>query len=111
MGRNKDLIISGGYNIYPREIELVLNDQPDVLESAAIGVPHADFGETVLGIIVAKPGQSHDLDTIMDAIRSALARFKHPRKLILLDELPRDTMGNFLKNILRGQYKDMLALS
>ena len=64
MGRNKDLIISGGYNIYPREIELVLDDQPDVLESAVIGVPHADFGETILGIIVAKPGHSPDLDTI-----------------------------------------------
>jgi malonyl-CoA/methylmalonyl-CoA synthetase len=111
VGRNKDLIISGGYNIYPKEIELVLDDQPDVLESAVIGVPHPDFGETVLGVIVAKPGQSPDLDTMMDAIRSALARFKHPRKLVLLDELPRNTMGKVQKNVLRGQYKDMFALT
>jgi malonyl-CoA/methylmalonyl-CoA synthetase len=111
VGRNKDLIISGGYNIYPKEIELVLDDQPDVLESAVIGVPHPDFGETVLGVIVAKPGQSPDLDTMMDAIRSALARFKHPRKLVLLDELPRNMMGKVQKNVLRGQYKDMFALT
>ena len=111
VGRNKDLIISGGYNIYPKEIELVLDDQPGVLESAVIGVPHPDFGETVLGVIVAKPGQSPDLDTMMDAIRSALARFKHPRKLVLLDELPRNTMGKVQKNVLRGQYKDMFALT
>ena len=87
------------------------DDQPEVWESAVIGVPHPDFGETVLGVIVAKPGQSPDLDTIMDAIRSALARFKHPRKLVLLDELPRNTMGKVQKNILRGQYKDMFAAS
>lgn len=111
VGRNKDLIISGGYNIYPKEIELVLDDQIGVLESAVIGVPDPDFGETVLGVIVAESGQSPDLDAMMDAIRSALARFKHPRKLILLDELPRNTMGKVQKNILRGQYKDMFASS
>lgn len=93
MDRNRDLIISGDYNIYPRDIELVFDDQRDVLESVVTGVLHPDFGETFLGIIVAEPGQSPDLDTMKDAIRSALARFKHPRKLILLDELPRDTMG------------------
>ena len=111
VGRNKDLIISGGYNIYPKEIELVLDDQIGVLESAVIGVPDPDFGETVLGVIVAESGQSPDLDAMMDAIRSALARFKHPRKLILLDKLPRNTMGKVQKNILRGQYKDMFASS
>ena len=71
----------------------MLDDQPDVLESMVIGVLHPDFGETFLGIIVAKPGQSPDLYTMKDTIRSALARFKHPRKVILLDELPRDTTG------------------
>ena len=71
----------------------MLDDQPDLLESAVIGVLHPDFGETFLGIIVAKLGQSLDLDTMKDAIRSALARFKHLRKIILLDELPRDTVG------------------
>ncbi len=109
VGRNKDLIISGGYNIYPKEIELVLDDQSGVLESAVVGVPHPDFGETVLGVIVAEPGQTPDLDAMMEAVRGSLARFKHPRKLILLDELPRNTMGKVQKNILRDQYKDMFV--
>ncbi len=109
VGRNKDLIISGGYNIYPKEIELVLDDQSGVLESAVVGVPHPDFGETVLGVIVAEPGQTPDLDTMMEAVRGSLARFKHPRKLILLDELPRNTMGKVQKNILRDRYKDMFV--
>ncbi|PVB59332.1 malonyl-CoA synthase [Labrenzia sp. 011] len=109
VGRNKDLIISGGYNIYPKEIELVLDDQPGVLESAVIGVPHADFGETVLGLIVPAPGQTPDLDAIMTAAGSSLARFKHPRKLILVDALPRNTMGKVQKNILRDKYRDVFA--
>lgn len=109
VGRNKDLIISGGYNIYPKEIELVLDDQPGVLESAVIGVPHPDFGETVLGVIVAEAGQTPDLESMMGAVGQSLARFKHPRKLVLLDELPRNTMGKVQKNILRDQFKDMFA--
>jgi malonyl-CoA/methylmalonyl-CoA synthetase len=109
VGRNKDLIISGGYNIYPKEIELVLDDQPGVKESAIIGVPHADFGETVVAVLVAEAGESPDLATIEAAASSALARFKHPRKYILLDELPRNTMGKVQKNILRDTYKDLFA--
>jgi malonyl-CoA/methylmalonyl-CoA synthetase len=104
VGRNKDLIISGGYNIYPKEIELVLDDQPGVLESAVIGVPHPDFGETVLGVIVPEPGASPDTGAIMEAVRGVLARFKHPRKLVVLEELPRNTMGKVQKNILRDQF-------
>lgn len=107
VGRNKDLIISGGYNIYPKEIEMVLDDQPGVLESAVIGVPHPDFGETVVGVIVAEPGQTPDPVAITGAVREGLARFKHPRKLIVLDELPRNTMGKVQKNILRERYKDL----
>ncbi|MFU1477878.1 malonate--CoA ligase [Roseovarius sp. C7] len=109
VGRNKDLIISGGYNIYPKEIELVLDDQPGVLESAVIGVPHPDFGETVLGIIVPEKGTSPDLDATMQAVGQALARFKHPRKLILRDELPRNTMGKVQKNVLRDEFGDMFT--
>lgn len=109
VGRNKDLIISGGYNIYPKEIELVLDEQPGVLESAVIGVPHPDFGETVLGVIVPGNGISPDTDAIMDAVQQSLARFKHPRKLVVLDELPRNTMGKVQKNILREQYQDVFA--
>jgi malonyl-CoA/methylmalonyl-CoA synthetase len=104
VGRNKDLIISGGYNIYPKEIELVLDDQPGVLESAVIGVPHPDFGESVVGVLVAKPGQAPDLEAIDKSVRVALARFKHPKRLIIVDALPRNTMGKVQKNILRAQY-------
>ena len=111
VGRNKDLIISGGYNIYPKEIELVLDEQPGVLESAVIGVPHPDFGETVLGIIVPEKGAAPDLDAMMAAVSQALARFKHPRKLILRDELPRNTMGKVQKNILRDEFGDMFTPS
>ena len=109
VGRNKDLIISGGYNIYPKEIELVLDEQPGVLESAVIGVPHADFGETVVGVIVPEADAKPDLDAIGEATAKALARFKHPRKLILRDELPRNTMGKVQKNILRDEFKDLFA--
>lgn len=104
VGRGKDLIISGGYNIYPKEIELVLDDQPGVLESAVIGVPHPDFGETVVGILVAEPSTTPDIDAIQAAVATDLARFKHPRKLIIAPELPRNTMGKVQKNILRDQH-------
>ena len=109
VGRNKDLIISGGYNIYPKEIELVLDDQPGVMESAVIGVPHPDFGETVVGVLVPEPGQAPDLDAIQTAVVKSLARFKHPRKLIILDELPRNSMGKVQKNQLREAYKDLFV--
>jgi len=109
VGRNKDLIISGGYNIYPKEIELVLDDQPGVLESAVIGVPHPDFGETVLGVIVAEPGAAPDPEAMMEAVRQSLARFKHPRKLVVVDALPRNTMGKVQKNILRDEYQGLFT--
>ncbi|MFC4217400.1 malonyl-CoA synthase [Pseudophaeobacter arcticus] len=104
VGRNKDLIISGGYNIYPKEIELLLDDQPDVLESAVIGVPHADFGESVIGILVPKPGKTPDISAIKLSVSAALAGFKQPRKLIIVDELPRNAMGKVQKNILRDRF-------
>ncbi|WP_439123620.1 malonate--CoA ligase [Marivita sp.] len=107
VGRDKDLIISGGYNIYPKEIELVLDDQPGVLESAVIGVPHPDFGETVLALIVPEKNAAPDLDAIAARAAKSLARFKHPRKLLIIDSLPRNTMGKVQKNVLRQTYKDM----
>ncbi len=109
VGRGKDLIISGGFNIYPKEIELVLDDQPGVLESAVIGVPHPDFGETVLGILVPEKGASPDPEAIMETVRTELARFKHPRKLVVLDALPRNTMGKVQKNVLRDQFAEMFT--
>ena len=108
VGRNKDLIISGGFNIYPKEIEQVLDEQPGVVESAVIGVPHKDFGETVVGVLVSEDGKL-DTDAIQSQVESLLARFKHPRKLILVDELPRNTMGKVQKNVLREQYNDLFA--
>ncbi len=109
VGRDKDLIISGGYNIYPKEIELVLDEQPGVLESAVIGVPHADFGETVVGVLVAEPGVTPDLEACADAVQAKLARFKHPRKLVVVDALPRNTMGKVQKNVLRDRYSGLFA--
>ena len=106
VGRQKDLIISGGYNIYPKEIEIVLDEQPGVLESAVIGVPHADFGETVVGLIVPAAGERPDIAQIKAATEKTLARFKHPRALLIVDELPRNTMGKVQKNVLRDAYKD-----
>lgn len=111
VGRGKDLIISGGYNIYPKEIELLLDDQPGVLESAVIGVPHADFGETVVGILVAEDSAKPDLDAIQSSLKDKLARFKHPRELVVVDALPRNTMGKVQKNVLREQYKDLFTPS
>ena len=104
VGRNKDLIISGGYNIYPKEIELLLDEQDGVLESAVIGVPHADFGESVVGVLVPKSDQKLDLEAIKTRISGSLARFKQPQKLVVLPELPRNTMGKVQKNALRAQF-------
>ena len=109
VGRNKDLIISGGYNIYPKEVELVLDDQPGVLESAVIGVPHPDFGETVVGVLVAEPGAEPDLDAIAEAAGTTLAGFKRPRHLTVVEALPRNTMGKVQKNVLRDTYAELFS--
>ncbi|NOX42017.1 MAG: malonyl-CoA synthase [Alphaproteobacteria bacterium] len=105
VGRNKDMIISGGYNIYPREIESLLNDQPEILESAVIGVPHPDYGETVVGVVVANGGSIPDFDQITKTIAKSLARYKLPKKLVVVAELPRNTMGKIQKNLLREKHK------
>ncbi|MDX1737044.1 MAG: malonyl-CoA synthase [Alphaproteobacteria bacterium] len=107
VGRSKDLIISGGYNIYPKELELVIDEFAEVDESAVIGVPHPDFGETVIAILVAKPDTQPDLKKLENSLSESLASFKRPRKLILVDELPRNTMGKVQKNLLRQTYQDL----
>ena len=109
VGREKDLIISGGYNIYPKEIELILDAQPGVNESAVIGVPHADFGETVLGLIVAEPGCKLDLDAIAATAAVSLARFKLPKKLIVIDSFPRNALGKIQKAKLAELYGDLFV--
>lgn len=109
VGRNKDLIISGGYNIYPKEVELLLDEEDGVLESAVIGVPHPDFGETVVGVLVAQAGATPDLDAIKANMGKSLARFKLPQKLVILPELPRNTMGKVQKKALREQFADLFT--
>ena len=107
VGRSKDLIISGGYNIYPKEVELALDDEDGVLESAVIGVPHSDFGEAVIAVVVCDE-TSFDEGRVMTNIKSKLARFKQPAQIVVVDALPRNTMGKVQKNILRDSYADLL---
>ncbi|MCV6598070.1 MAG: malonyl-CoA synthase [Mangrovicoccus sp.] len=106
VGRGKDLIISGGFNIYPKEIELLLDEQPGVLESAVVGAPHPDFGESPVAVLVPEPGAQIDLEQIRAAMAETLARFKQPRRIEILPELPRNTMGKVQKAALRAQYTD-----
>jgi len=105
VGRSKDLIISGGYNVYPAEIEGYINDMPGVAESAVIGVPHPDFGEVGVAVIIAKPGATVDPDRVIAELKAKLANFKIPKRCVMVDELPRNTMGKVQKNLLREQYK------
>ena len=109
LGRDKDLIISGGYNIYPKELEEIIDDQVGVLESAVIGVPHPDFGETPIAVIVSETETAPDLEIIESNLSKSLARYKHPRKLLWIDQLPRNTMGKVQKNILREEYKSLFS--
>ena len=109
VGRSKDLIISGGYNVYPAEIEGYLNDMPGVLESAVIGVPHPDFGEVGVAVVIAKPGTLLDGLQIVAAMKANLANFKIPKHCVVVGELPRNTMGKVQKNLLRDQYKSLFA--
>ena len=109
LGRDKDLIISGGYNIYPKELEEIIDDQVGVLESAVIGVPHPDFGETPIAIIVSETETAPDLEVIEHNLSKSLARYKHPKKLFLTDQLPRNTMGKVQKNILREEFKSLFS--
>ncbi len=106
VGRGKDLIISGGYNIYPKEIEALLDAQPGVVESAVIGVPHTDLGEAPLALLVRARDADPDVDAITAALAGDLARFKCPRRIIVVDALPRNTMGKVQKNLLRDTYAD-----
>ncbi len=109
VGRSKDLIISGGYNVYPAEIEGYINDLPGVAESALVGVPHPDFGEVGVAVVIAKAGASLKADAIIAALKSKLANFKIPKQCFVVRELPRNTMGKVQKNLLREQYKGLFA--
>src|SRR6185312_2802419 len=105
VGRSKDLIISGGYNVYPKEVELALDEIPGVLESAVVGVPHPDFGEAVTAVIVP----SHDVKApteqeVIGLLRGRLANFKVPKRVYVVEELPRNAMGKVQKNMLRARF-------
>ena len=106
VGRSKDLIISGGYNVYPAEIEAVLNDLPGVGESAVIGVPHPDFGEAVVAVVVPRAGSTApEAADLIASLKGQIANFKIPKQVFVCPELPRNTMGKVQKNLLREQYR------
>jgi malonyl-CoA/methylmalonyl-CoA synthetase len=109
VGRSKDLVITGGYNVYPAEIEGVINELPGVAESAVIGVPHPDFGEGVVAVVVPRPGATVDGDALVAALKARIANFKVPKRVFVVAELPRNTMGKVQKNLLREQHKGLFA--
>ena len=107
VGRSRDLIISGGYNVYPKEVEMVIDDVDWVRESAVIGVQHPDFGEGVVAVAVAEKGATVDLPELQSRIAGRLAKFKQPKEIIVINELPRNAMGKVQKNVLRSSYSDL----
>ena len=109
VGRSKDLIISGGYNVYPAEVEGYINDMPFVAESAVVGVPHPDFGEAVVAVVVGKPGNTPAGATILAALKAQIANFKVPKQVFVVAELPRNAMGKVQKNLLREQHQGLFA--
>jgi malonyl-CoA/methylmalonyl-CoA synthetase len=109
LGRGKDLVISGGFNVYPKEIESEIDAMPGVVESAVIGVPHADFGEGVTAVVVCNKDAGVDEASVLNALEGRLAKFKMPKRVFVVDELPRNAMGKVQKNILRNTYADLYA--
>jgi malonyl-CoA/methylmalonyl-CoA synthetase len=109
VGRSKDLIISGGYNVYPAEIEGYINDMPGVAESAVVGLPHPDFGEGVIAMVVPKAGAALDGAAIVAELKGRIANFKVPKQVFVVDELPRNTMGKVQKNLLRQQHQGLFG--
>jgi malonyl-CoA/methylmalonyl-CoA synthetase len=107
VGRGKDLVISGGFNVYPKEIESEIDAIDGVVESAVIGLPHTDFGEGVTAVVVPQKGASLDEAAILHALDGRLAKFKMPKRVLFEDDLPRNTMGKVQKNILRDKYKTL----
>jgi malonyl-CoA/methylmalonyl-CoA synthetase len=109
VGRSKDLIISGGFNVYPKEIESYIDEMAGVAESAVIGLPHPDFGEAVAAVIVARPGAAVDAAQVVAALKEKIANYKVPKRVWIVDELPRNAMGKVQKNVLRDRYAGAFA--
>jgi malonyl-CoA/methylmalonyl-CoA synthetase len=106
VGRSKDLIISGGYNVYPKEIESFIDELDGVVESAVIGVPHPDFGEAVSAVVVVKPEAAITEADVIGTLKTKIANFKVPKRVFFVQDLPRNTMGKVQKNVLRDLFKD-----
>ena len=100
-------MISGGFNVYPKEVETELDQLPGVLESAVIGIPHKDFGEGVVAVVVPQPGAKLDEKAMVKALEARLAKFKQPKRIIVVDTLPRNALGKVLKADLRKQYGEL----
>lgn len=109
VGRNKDLIISGGFNVYPKEVEMEIDALPGVVESAVIGVPHPDFGEAVVAVVVPEPAAGINEKSIVGRIKERLARYKQPKNVLFIDALPRNAMGKVQKNLLREEYSELYS--
>ena len=109
VGRGKDMVISGGLNVYPKEVEMLIDAMPGVLESAVIGLPHPDLGEAVVAVIARRPGADPDPAAIIAGLDGRLARFKQPRRVIVVDALPRNTMGKVQKAALRQEHAGLFG--
>jgi malonyl-CoA/methylmalonyl-CoA synthetase len=109
VGRGKDLVISGGFNVYPKEVESEIDVLEGVVESAVIGLPHKDFGEAVTAIVVPARGAALDEKALIRTLEVRLAKFKLPKRVLFVSELPRNTMGKVQKNALRETYRDLYA--
>jgi malonyl-CoA/methylmalonyl-CoA synthetase len=109
VGRDNDMIITGGFNVYPKEVETLIDSLPGIAESAVVGLPHKDFGEGVTAFVVVKPGTTITEDTVMAALGGQLAKFKLPKRVIILPELPRNTMGKVQKSLMRKEYRELYA--
>ena len=105
VGRSKDLVISGGYNVYPAEIEGLINEMPGVSESAVVGVAHPDFGEAVVAVVVRRPGETIDAEALIATLKNRIAHFKVPKRVFVVDGLPRNAMGKVQKNLLRDEHR------
>jgi malonyl-CoA/methylmalonyl-CoA synthetase len=108
-GRSKDLVITGGLNVYPKEVEREIEQSPAVLEAAVFGVPHADFGEAVVAAVIPRDGNALDADALLAGLRSRLAAYKLPKRILVLDELPRNVMGKVQKNRLRAEFAGLFG--
>ncbi len=108
-GRAKDLVISGGVNIYPKELEEIIDQSPGVMECAVVGLPHPDFGEAVVAFVVGSGSKRPSAIDLSAELDGRLARYKHPKRVIPMDGLPRNSMGKVLKSVLRREYHDLFV--